>query len=62
MEQIRAFLPLSRWWFERRLGISEPKELMLLEADQDLPPEISKMDLLLVDRSAGKRLPRGEGL
>jgi len=51
MEQIRAFLPLSRWWFEHRLGISEPKELMLIEADQDLPPEIRKMDLLLVGRA-----------
>ena len=62
MEQIRAFLPLSRWWLEHRLAISEPKELMLIEADQDLLPEIRKTDLLLVDRSAGKRLPRGEGL
>ena len=61
MEQIRAFLPLSRWWLEHRLGISEPK-LMLIEADQDLLPEIRKMDLLLVDRSAGNKLPRGEGL
>ncbi len=34
---------------------------MLIEADQDLPPEIRKMDLLLVDRSAGNKLPRGEG-
>jgi len=51
LEQIHAFLPLSRWWFEHRLGISEPKELMLIEADQDLPPEIRKMDLLLVDRA-----------
>jgi len=25
-------------WLEHRLGISEPKELMLVEADQDLPP------------------------
>jgi transcriptional regulator with XRE-family HTH domain len=62
MEQIRAFLPLSRWWLEHRLGISEPKELMLIEAHQDLPPELRKMDLLLVDRSAGRKLPRGEGL
>jgi len=62
MEQLRAFLPLSRWWLEQQFGISEPKELMLLEADQDLPPEIRKMDLLLVDRSAGNKLPRGEGL
>jgi hypothetical protein len=62
MEQIRAFLPLSRWWLELRFGINEPKELMLLEADQDLPPEIRKMDLLLVDRSAGNKLPRGDGL
>jgi len=62
MEQVRAFLPLSRWWLEHRLGITEPKELMLIEADQDLPPEIRKTDLLLVDTSAGNRLPRGEGL
>ena len=62
MEQIRTFLPFSRAWLEHRLGISEPKELMLIEADQDLPPEIRKMDLLLVDRSAGNKLPRGEGL
>jgi hypothetical protein len=62
MEEIRAFLPFSRSWLEHRLGISEPRELMLLEADQDLLPEIRKTDLLLVDRSAGKRLPRGEGL
>lgn len=62
MEQIRAFFPFSRWWLENRLGISEPKELMLIEADQDLPPEIRKMDLLLVDLSSGNKLPRGEGL
>jgi transcriptional regulator with XRE-family HTH domain len=62
MEQIRAFLPFSRAWLEHRLAISQPEELMLIEADQDLPPEIRKMDLLLVDRSAGNKLPRGEGL
>ena len=47
---------------EHRLGIGEPKELMLLEADQDLPPEVRKINLLLVDRSAGNKLPPGEGL
>ena len=62
MEQICAFLPLSRTWLERTLGISEPDQLFLLEADRELPPEIRERDLLLVDRSAGKRLPRGEGL
>ena len=62
MEQIRGFLPFSRSWLEHRLGISEPKELMLIKADQDLAPEIRKMDLLLVDRSAGNKLPRGDGL
>ncbi|MGO9603863.1 MAG: helix-turn-helix domain-containing protein [Candidatus Binataceae bacterium] len=62
MQQIRAFLPFSRWWLEHRLGISEPKDLILIEADQDLPPEIRERDLLLVDRSAGNKLPRGEGL
>src|ERR1039458_1889599 len=51
MEEIRAFLPFSRWWLEHRLRIREPKETQLLEADQDLPPEIRKMDdLFLVDR------------
>ena len=60
MEQIRAFLPLSRWWLEHSLGISEPKEPMLLQADQGLPPEIRKMDLFLVV-SAANKLPRGEG-
>ncbi len=49
-------------WLEQQLGISEPTELMLLEADQDLLPEVRKMDLLLVDRSAGNKRPRGEGL
>ncbi len=62
MEQIRAFLPFSREWLERTLGVSEPDQLFLLEADRDLPPEIRESDLLLVDPSAGKRLPRGEGL
>jgi len=62
MEQIRGFLPFNRIWLEHTLGISEPKELMLIEADQDLPPEIRKMDVLLVDRSAGNKLPRGDGL
>jgi transcriptional regulator with XRE-family HTH domain len=61
MQQIRALLPFSRWWLERTLDISEPDQLFSLEADQDLPPEIGEKDLLLVDRSAGKRLPRGEG-
>ncbi len=36
--------------------------LRLLEADQDLPPEIGKRDLLLVNRSANQQLPRGEVL
>jgi hypothetical protein len=62
MGQVRAFLPFSREWLERTLGISEPDQLFLLEAERDLPPEIRERDLLLVDRSAGKRLPRGEGL
>ena len=62
MEEVYTFLPFSRWWLEHRLGISEPEELMLIEADQDLPPEIKEGDLLLVDRPAGRKLPRGEGL
>lgn len=55
IEQILAFLALSRWWLAYRLGISEPKERILIEADQDLPPEIKKIDLLLVDRSIGNK-------
>src|SRR5208282_6361868 len=62
MRQIRAFLPFSRWWLEHRLGISEPNDLMLIEADRDLAPEIRDRDLLLVDRALGKKLPRGEGV
>jgi hypothetical protein len=62
MEQIRAFIPFSRQWLKRTLGISEPDQLFLLQADQDLPPEIRANDLVLVDRSAGKKLPHGEGL
>jgi hypothetical protein len=62
MEEIRAFLPFSREWIEGTLGVTEPEQLFLLEADRDLPPEIRERDLPLVDRSAGRRLPRGEGL
>jgi hypothetical protein len=39
-EQIRAFLPFSREWLERTLGVTEPNQLFLLEADRGLPPEI----------------------
>jgi len=48
--------------FGKKFGISEPDQLFLLEADRDLTPEIRKNDLLLVDRFAGKKLPRSEGL
>ena len=61
IEQILAFLALSRWWLAYRLGIREPKERMLIEVDQDLPPEIKKIDLLLVDRSIDNKTPCGGG-
>ena len=43
MEQIRAFLPFSREWLERTLGVSEPDQLFLLEADRNLQPEIREI-------------------
>jgi hypothetical protein len=58
MEQIHAFLPFSRGWLEQTLGVSEPDQLFLLEADRGLPPEIREKDLLLVDRSGKKTAPR----
>jgi hypothetical protein len=48
---------VSREWLERTLGVSEPEQLFLVEADRDLPPEIRERDLLLVDWSAGRKLP-----
>jgi len=35
---------------------------MALEADEDLPPSITRGDLLLVDRRAEKILPRRDGV
>jgi len=46
--------------FGKKFG--EPDQLFRLEADRDLTPEIRKDDLLLVERSVGKKLPCGEGL
>jgi len=34
---------------------------MALEADQDLPPLIKRLDLLLIDRGAERKLPRRDG-
>jgi hypothetical protein len=56
-------LPFDRRWLKETLGVSyDPRRLMLLEADKDLRPEIGRKDLLLVDRSAERKLPSGEGL
>ena len=62
MEQIVHYLPFSRAWLQSRLGISDDEQLMALEADQDLPPLIKRLDLLLIDRGAKERLPRRDGL
>ncbi|HVB82635.1 MAG TPA: helix-turn-helix domain-containing protein [Candidatus Binataceae bacterium] len=61
-EQILGHVPFSRAWLERRLGLSDQDRLMVLEADQELPPLIGQSDLLLVDRTAGKKLPRRDGI
>ena len=62
MEHIVAHLPLSRFWLESRLGITATDRLMFVEAGQRLPPLCEKGDLLLVDRTMGKKLPGHEGI
>ena len=62
MEQITAHLPFSRSWLQSSLGITDTDQLMLIEADHQLPPAIKVRDLLLVDRTMEKKLPRQEGL
>jgi hypothetical protein len=62
MEQVVAHLPFSRSWLQSHLGIADADPLMLIEADQRLPPAIERGDLLLVDRTMGKKLPRYEGI
>src|SRR5580704_6899539 len=62
MEQILGHLPFSRTWLETRLGLSDQERLMVLEADQDLPPLITQADLLLIDRSVERKLPGRDGL
>jgi transcriptional regulator with XRE-family HTH domain len=62
MEQIVARLPFSRSWLQSRLGITDADPLMLIEADHQLPPAVKRGDLLLVDRTMGKKLPRREGI
>ena len=62
MEQILGHLPFSRTWLKTRLGLSDQERLMVLEADQDLPPLIRQADLLLIDRSVERKLPRRDGL
>ncbi len=61
MEQIIGHLPFSRTWLQRSLGLSDDERLMALEADQDLPPLIERLDLLLIDRGAEQKLPRRDG-
>jgi transcriptional regulator with XRE-family HTH domain len=62
MEQITAHLPLSRFWLQNRLGITDTDLLMFVEADHQLPPTVKRGDLLLVDRTMGKKLPTHEGI
>lgn len=62
MEQIMGHLPFSRFWLESRLGITDTDQLMLIEADHQLPPAVKRGDLLMVDRTMGKKLPRHEGI
>jgi hypothetical protein len=62
MEQIIAHLPFHRAWLQSRLGLTDADSLMLIEADHQLPPTIKRGDLLLVDRTTGKKLPGREGV
>jgi hypothetical protein len=62
MEQILGHLPFSRPWLQSRLGMEDSAQLMAIEADQVFPPLIQRLDLLLVDRRAGEKLPRRDGL
>jgi hypothetical protein len=62
MEQVTAHLPLSRFWLQNRLGITDADPLMFVEADHQLPPAVQKGDLLLVDRTMERKLPTHEGI
>jgi hypothetical protein len=62
MEQITAHLPLSRSRLQSRLGITDTDQLMFIEADHQLPPEVERGDLLLIDRTTAKKLPAHEGI
>lgn len=62
MEQIMGHLPFSRFWLESRLRVTDTDQLMLIEADQQLPPAVKRGDLLLVDRTMEKKLPKREGI
>jgi transcriptional regulator with XRE-family HTH domain len=62
IEQIVHYLPFSRMWLQSRFGLSDDAQLMALEADEDLPPLIKRLDLLLIDRGAKEKLPRRDGL
>jgi hypothetical protein len=62
MEQVIAHLPFSRFWLQSRLGITDADQLMLIEADHQLLPAIKRGDLLLVDQTMAKKLPRHEGI
>ena len=62
MEEIVAYLPFSRDWLEHRLGLSDQDRLMLLEADEELPPAIGRGDLLLVDTSRKGKLPARDAI
>lgn len=62
MESILGFLPFSRDWLTSRLALSDPGRLMLLEAEQNLPPVIRQSDLLLIDRTAERGVPKHDGI
>jgi transcriptional regulator with XRE-family HTH domain len=62
MEQIVAYLPFSRGWLEHRLGLSDHERLMLLETEEELPPEIKRGDLLLADTRSRGRAPGRDGV
>ena len=61
MEQVLGFLPFSRPWLKSRLGLEDHERLMTIEADEEIPPLIRRSDLLLIDRTAEKKLPGWDG-
>jgi len=62
MEQICAFLPLSRWWLEQRFRYQRAKGVHAARSGPGPAAGDQEDGSVVVDRSADNKLPRGEGL